>query len=258
MNNNNNSEQESSDEDVSSDEEKCPICLDIQTCDSIIMECCNKLIHSDCLIRWLQYKNNCPLCRTHQSLYYNTPTNNFTTNNSTSLGTLNIRYFQNTLDSINNLLESNNIDIGISHESSSSEDSYFSSIIQPRNFGRSYENDSGISFNNNLINDLDEMFNNDMFNDDMFNDLLNEIETGITIYQNNEDIIGVSFINTNENLGISSMNIENNNFNNSLNIHINGDVFLNINNDSIPMYVRLMRNFIEEFTNLDNEYLDVD
>ena len=56
--------------------DRCPVCLDFQTCDSIIMECCDKLIHSDCLSTWLRTKNNCPLCRTQQSTYYNTLNHN--------------------------------------------------------------------------------------------------------------------------------------------------------------------------------------
>ena len=51
--------------------ERCPICLDFQNCDSIIMECCDKLIHAYCLQEWLTKKNNCPLCRTSQSAAYN-------------------------------------------------------------------------------------------------------------------------------------------------------------------------------------------
>ena len=55
----------------SDDTERCAICLDFQNCDSIPMECCNKLIHSYCLNEWLTRKNNCPLCRTSQSSSYN-------------------------------------------------------------------------------------------------------------------------------------------------------------------------------------------
>ena len=51
--------------------DRCAICLDYQNCDSIIMECCNKLIHSYCLSEWLTRRNNCPLCRTEQSSKYN-------------------------------------------------------------------------------------------------------------------------------------------------------------------------------------------
>lgn len=53
------------------DMERCSICLDFQNCDSIPMECCNKLIHTYCLNQWLSRRNNCPLCRTQQSSYYN-------------------------------------------------------------------------------------------------------------------------------------------------------------------------------------------
>ena len=49
----------------------CPVCLEYQTYDSIVMECCNKLMHSECLTEWLKRKNNCPHCRTEQNSHYN-------------------------------------------------------------------------------------------------------------------------------------------------------------------------------------------
>ena len=65
-NQNEHTQQSSSENDL----EHCSICLDFQNDESIIMECCNKLIHSYCLSEWLKRKNNCPLCRTEQSSYY--------------------------------------------------------------------------------------------------------------------------------------------------------------------------------------------
>ena len=57
--------------DDSSDLDICPVCLEYQTYDSIVMECCNKLMHSECLAEWLKRRNNCPHCRTEQNSYYN-------------------------------------------------------------------------------------------------------------------------------------------------------------------------------------------
>lgn len=63
------------------DMEHCAICLDFQNCESIVMECCNKLIHSYCLAQWLSQRNNCPLCRTQQSTHYNSLSNSNLHNN---------------------------------------------------------------------------------------------------------------------------------------------------------------------------------
>lgn len=239
-------------EESSDDEERCPVCLDFQTCDSIIMECCNKLIHADCLIQWLRRKNNCPLCRTEQSTYYNTPTNTVITNS-----------LENALSSINNLFNSIDIgitqfnigitqpSIGVSRRRNATGHPY---LLNRQNVWRrssilfsDFNNfNNGISFNNNLINNLDEIF------DDNF---INDIEAGITVYQNNNENIGISFVNSNDNLiGISYLNIENDDINNSLNININGgDLNINFNNDSLPLYLQLMRNFVEDINNTLNQ-----
>ena len=46
-------------------EDNCAICLDSFTtrANVILMLCCRKVIHTDCLRRWQEENNRCPLCR---------------------------------------------------------------------------------------------------------------------------------------------------------------------------------------------------
>ena len=287
---NENEQQESDSEEL----ERCAVCLEYQTYDSIPTECCNKLIHSDCLGKWLAQRNNCPLCRAAQSTYYNTVTN------SPHIAPIPMAY--------------SDIMIGVSREFNNinrSFDNVFSQFDNIMNMGVSYERYSfnirpsigvsglaapdpisygpirhyrgwperrrhrrrgfywggsqnllpnirlmsenmnsmvdmlnmGVS-NSNLIEDLDEIINEDF-----------DIETGVSLYQNNNNI-GITFINNSysNSIGITSLNIENDSNSNIFNINLNNNVRLNV---EFPSFLVNLLDSLNDLSNL-NQDQDID
>ena len=69
-------------------EEECLICfnnIQVDTCEYILLECCNKQVHIDCLSSWIKscdnmHKLNCPYCR-QKSLLCNDIYNSLTIQN---------------------------------------------------------------------------------------------------------------------------------------------------------------------------------
>ena len=254
--------------------ENCPICLDFQNCDSIIMECCNKLIHSYCLMEWLKRRNNCPLCRTQQASGYDVHYQQYNREPISSeynetiynlfppIHISNPTYF--TEEEIP-LLEpirrrrrrgfyipniERNVNMGITS---------FNNRVQ--SFYREIEELENSLFNRvlnpyrRLINNLESSRRNNILDN-----IENNVDIGVT--QNN---IGVTYINngTFDDIGISSMNIESNG--NNYNININQDINLNFNIEQ-PInpdnYFNTISSIFDQINNqidnLDDDMLDVD
>ena len=43
---------------------ECAICLNVITRDKLTIEQCSHVFHSECLVKWKKYNENCPMCRT--------------------------------------------------------------------------------------------------------------------------------------------------------------------------------------------------
>ena len=59
---------------------ECPICLDeidIENISTQIVPCCKNLFHTDCIIKCLTNKPNCPLCRKDLQIFINTIKNEY-------------------------------------------------------------------------------------------------------------------------------------------------------------------------------------
>lgn len=232
---------ESNESDFESDLERCPVCLDFQTCDSIIMECCDKLIHSDCLSTWLRTRNNCPLCRTQQSNYYN-DFRNIPPIREPDVDFLNF---------FNLGVSRNQNSIGISGFNNTEE--LFSNFLYPRarsgigmrprrrRMGFSFPSSEYLPFLNNLG-----------ITQGIVDEIYNDIENGITMYQE-ENIIGVSYSSIMSDVtGITSFNVENDD-NQNLNIRVNGDLNINFNIRDLTDSV----NYLQTLTNLLNDIHNV-
>lgn len=277
------------DSDDDSESDRCAICLDYQNCDSIPMECCNKLIHSYCLVEWLHRRNNCPLCRTEQSSGYNDD-NNF------------INHFPNLYINSNEEPEGRSIFNFLNrfqndnHRNSNS-DSVFrfndlnlgatSPIPPPAPLRRErrrgfYLHSTSRDRINNLYSDINRIREsmNRVFNE------FHDIELGLTGFRyfepqnlenndnENEDILNINYLNseidnmlqdlgiTSQDLGVS-INRSDNNINinfNDLNININNDDFSNIENivnDVNEFLLENVFNFVEEVDDeVDDEVAD--
>jgi len=226
-------------------EEICPVCLDFQNCDSIIMECCKKLIHSYCLAQWLSIRNNCPHCRTQQSVYYNNLSNNFDNNNQDS--------FTNIMSVLRNI----NTELGItSRRFQRRRGFYISNMLPPdisitappsahqqnveRGFPDFYLPLPWLGRNIfNLPRSINRLGITQLNN-------IYEIDNGITMYQNN-DITGISYSNQNPELGISSLNIQANDHN--ISINLNGDININLNIDDTNEFQTVISNLLNDLTN---------
>jgi len=49
----------------------CPICLESICTDDrcvVLVKCCNNHFHSNCYLRWMDTKRECPLCRTRMAI----------------------------------------------------------------------------------------------------------------------------------------------------------------------------------------------
>lgn len=258
----------------------CPICLDFQNCDSIIMECCEKFIHSYCLSEWLRRRNNCPLCRTQQSSYYE---RSFNDNSDVLLNfpipSINISGPQRYEYPSFNWLRDEEIPLlGVSRVRRNA-----FSIPNHRevNIGISGLNERVQEFyreieqmENNLVNQLLHpysrllnMRNNrnraepSLFRSQIFDvPRLPEVyEMGVSYIQNN---LGVTFQGEAFNdMGVTSLNIESNEDRNSFNININSDININLNiPDEINEnnYSNIISSLLTDVTNQLNDYQDSD
>ena len=106
----------------------------------------------------------------------------------------------------------------------------------------------GVSHRYNLIEELDEIIN-----EDFIEHIENDIENGISMYRNNQDNIGVTYINDNNLLGVTSFSIENND--NGLNLNVNNrNINLNLDNNNISL-LRIVNNLmysLNELSELNN------
>ena len=294
------------------DIERCPICLDFQNDDSIIMECCNKLIHAYCLSEWLQRRNNCPLCRAHQSSYYDNYNLNIDIEQeinqlSEALNNFSIgisrpqfrrprrmgQYFS--FEEFRPLLESRvgqdpvagsgsfirnifnrpsadlgvSADIGISNPHVVNVDMERVPIREIHNLGISFQN----RVNQQLDDDLDNLNNersNIMANlrsqveqlehgisrsNQYFNEINEILDNNLHLFDD-EDSLGISFVNPIDNdnfIGISSLNIHTDRDNN-MNIDMNnGEITLNFNVNEQSSIMEIMNQIFQNVNNINQQ-----
>lgn len=229
----------------SDDLEHCAICLDFQNCESISMECCNKLIHSYCLSEWMQTRNNCPLCRTQQSSYYN---NLSRSNNNSEISSL-LPNFENYLNEIRNSIGITSIQnydnlIGVTNIRFNRFQNRPRQRIRRQGFY--IPRDEYMSQYRPIMNNFD-------FDD--FDNIMNDIDNGVTMYENDDDVLGVSYASENLlDMGITSFNIEiERNNNPQIHLNLNGDLNININNLLGENFQRILNllNDIDGMNNID-------
>jgi hypothetical protein len=247
-------------EDISSDEdiERCSICLDYQNCESIPMECCNKLIHRYCLSEWLRQRNNCPLCRADQGYSHLSRIGIDTSFGNVGIGSSSL-VIENELNNIFENFERIENSLGITGmtESVFDFDSVPNEIIElgislptrtirrraPYPYPYPYRlrrrrrrmglrMPDNLHYNFNIYNEFSRI--NEFINNDLPSE---SIDNGITLYRGLENSIGITIDSRDmdEELGVSTVNIESSD--NNININLNNDININLNFNDTTEYM---------------------